>query len=82
MATSRSTHKIGVDEMTAGRPSGHIHEVAELAQTLQRQQNTDVDTVLGELTQSAASAMPGAQHAGITIASRNGKVRTASAAEQ
>jgi transcriptional regulator with GAF, ATPase, and Fis domain len=82
MATSRSEHEIGVGEMTAGRPSGLIHEVAELAQTLQRQQNTDVDTVLGELTQSAASAMPGAQHAGITIASRNGKVRTASATDR
>ena len=68
--------------MTAGRPSGLIHEVAELAQILQRQQNTDVDTVLGELTQSAAGAIPGAQHAGITITSRNGKMRTASAAEQ
>jgi GAF domain-containing protein len=82
MAASRSKHEIGVDEMTAGRPSGLIHEVAELAQTLQRQQNTDVDTVLEELTQSAASAMPGAQHAGITIASRNGKVRTASATDR
>lgn len=70
---------IGAGRMTMSRPSGLIHEVAELAQNLQRQQNTDVDTVLGELTQSAASAMPGAQHAGITIASRNGKVRTASA---
>jgi ANTAR domain/GAF domain len=68
--------------MMAGRPSGLIHEVAELAQTLQRQENKDVDTVLGELTQSAASAMPGAQHAGISIASRNGKVRTASATDR
>lgn len=82
MATSRSKHKIGVGEMTAGRPSGLIHEVAELAHTLHRQQNTDVDTVLGELSQSAAGAMPGAQHAGITIASATGKMRTASAAEQ
>jgi len=68
--------------MTASRPSGLIREVAELVQTLQRQQNTDIDTVLAELTQSAVSAMPGAQYAGITIASRNGKVRTASATDR
>jgi transcriptional regulator with GAF, ATPase, and Fis domain len=67
--------------MSVSRPSGLIHEVAELAQTLQRQENTDVDTVLGELTQSAAGAMPGAQHAGITIVFRNGKVRTAAATD-
>jgi transcriptional regulator with GAF, ATPase, and Fis domain len=79
MYKSRSKQTIGGDDMTATRPYGLIHEVAELAETLQRQENTDVETVLGELTQSAASAMPGAQHAGITIASRNGKVRTASA---
>jgi transcriptional regulator with GAF, ATPase, and Fis domain len=65
--------------MTTIRQSGAIREVAELVQTLQEQQNTDLDTVLGELTHSAACAMPGAQHAGITIASRNGKVRTAAA---
>lgn len=65
--------------MTTSRPSGLIHEVAELAQTLQRQEHTDVDTVLGELIQSAVSAMPGAQHVGITVASRSGKVRTAAA---
>ncbi|HUB54653.1 MAG TPA: GAF and ANTAR domain-containing protein [Mycobacterium sp.] len=64
--------------MTTSRPSGLIREVAELVQTLQ-QQDTDVDAVLAELTASAVSAMPGAQHAGITIASRNGNVRTASA---
>jgi transcriptional regulator with GAF, ATPase, and Fis domain len=77
MCKLRSKQTIGVVDMTVSRPSGLIHEVAELAQILQRQESADVDTVLGELTQSAVSAMPGAQHAGITIASRNGKVRTA-----
>ncbi len=67
--------------MTGIRPSGLIHEVAELAETLQRQADTDVDAILDELTQSAAGAMPGAQHAGITLASRSGKVRTASATD-
>jgi transcriptional regulator with GAF, ATPase, and Fis domain len=65
--------------MVASRPSGIIREVAELVQALQQQGETDPDTVLEELTQSAASAMPGAQYAGITLASRNGKVRTAAA---
>jgi transcriptional regulator with GAF, ATPase, and Fis domain len=64
--------------MVASRRRGVIREVAELVQTLQ-QQDTDLDTVLGELTQSAVSCMPGAQYAGITVACRNGKVRTASA---
>ncbi len=82
MYKSRSKKTIGGGKMTGSRPSGLIHEVAEVAQTLQLQENTDVDTVLDELTQGAASAMPGAQHAGITIASRNGKVRTAAATDR
>ncbi|UQX12102.1 GAF and ANTAR domain-containing protein [Candidatus Mycobacterium methanotrophicum] len=68
--------------MLVSRSSGLIHEVAELAQTLQRQENTDVDAALAELTESAVSAMPRAQHAGITIASRGGKVRTAAATDR
>ena len=64
--------------MVASRRRGVIREVAELVQTLQ-QQDTDLDTVLGELTQSAVSGMPEAQYAGITVACRNGEVRTASA---
>ncbi|WP_373280758.1 GAF and ANTAR domain-containing protein [Mycobacterium celatum] len=44
-----------------------------------QQQSTDVDSVLQELTEGAARFVPGAQHAGITIATRDGKVRTASA---
>ncbi len=55
-----------------------IREVAELMEALQ--QNTqDVDAVLGELTESAVKAVPGAQYAGITIASRDRAVRTAAA---
>jgi len=68
--------------MTTGNlQSGIIREVAELVQTLQ-QQNTDIDTALEELTQSAVGAMPGAQYAGITVASRNGKVRTPAATDR
>ncbi|MCV7399749.1 GAF and ANTAR domain-containing protein [Mycobacterium fragae] len=65
--------------MAASRRSEFIREVAELVQNLQQQRDRDVDTVLGELTENAARAMPGAQYAGITVATRNGKVRTASA---
>jgi len=70
--------------VAANRRTGLIREVAELVQTLQQQQQTDADadTVLGELTQASASAMPGAQYAGITIACRNGKVRTVAATGQ
>jgi transcriptional regulator with GAF, ATPase, and Fis domain len=82
MATSRSKQTIGDEGMTASRPSGLIREVAELVQNLQQQQNNDLDAVLGELTQSAAIAMPGAQYAGITIASRDGRVRTAAATDR
>lgn len=65
--------------MAADRRSRLIGELAELVQTLQHQQDTDVDTVLRELTQSAVKIMPGAQSAAITIASRDRTVRTASA---
>jgi transcriptional regulator with GAF, ATPase, and Fis domain len=68
--------------MVGSRRSGIIREVAELVQALQEQDDTDPDTALEELTQSAASAMPGAQYAGITLASRNGKVRTAAATDR
>ena len=64
--------------MVASRRRGVIREVAELVQTLQ-QQDTDLDTVLGELTQSAVSGMPEAQYAGIAVSCRTGEVRTASA---
>jgi transcriptional regulator with GAF, ATPase, and Fis domain len=66
--------------MAADRRSRLIGELAELVQSLQQeQQDTDLDAVLRELTESAVNSMPGAQSAGITIASRTGEVRTASA---
>lgn len=67
--------------MTAKRPSRLLREMAELVQALQQQEITDVDTVLSELTEGAVTSVPGAQYAGITIASRNGTVRTASATD-
>jgi hypothetical protein len=60
------------------RQGGLIREIADLVQTLQRRR-VDLDSALAELTASAAEAMPGAQHAGITLASRDGKVHSPSA---
>jgi GAF domain-containing protein len=80
MAASQTGKAIGAGSMAADRRGRLIRKLAELVQTLeQQQQETDVDAVLRELTQSAVKSMPGAQSAGITIASRDGKVRTASA---
>jgi transcriptional regulator with GAF, ATPase, and Fis domain len=83
----RSKQLIGVNIVAASRRTGVIREVAELVQTLQQQQQqqqqqTDADTVLGELTHASVAAMPGAQYAGITLATRNGKVRTVAATGQ
>jgi GAF domain-containing protein len=47
-----------------------------LGRLLQREV-TDGDALLSELTQSAVSAVPGASHAGITVAERDGSVHTA-----
>jgi transcriptional regulator with GAF, ATPase, and Fis domain len=70
--------------VAANRRTGVIRGVAELVQTLQQQQqeDADADTILGELTQASVGAMPGAQYAGITLASRNGKVHTVAATGQ
>jgi GAF domain-containing protein len=54
-------------------------ELAELVRRLQQQEPADIDTVLSELTRSALESLPAAQYAGITIASRDGEVRTATA---
>jgi transcriptional regulator with GAF, ATPase, and Fis domain len=67
--------------MAANRRSGRLLEVGELVQALQ-QQSTDVESVLEELTENAARSVPAAQYAGITIATRDGKVKTAWATGQ
>ncbi len=59
--------------------SGLAHELSELVQTLRHDAYSDVEGVLDEVTKSAVRSVPGAHHAGITIASKDGKVRTASA---
>jgi ANTAR domain-containing protein/GAF domain-containing protein len=82
MATSLSGRAIGASSMATDRRSGLIREVADLVQILRHQEDADVDAVLAELTHSAVRSMPGAQYAGITIASRDHKVRTASATDR
>ena len=53
-------------------------QLAELARELQ-ESLPDVETVLSELTHSAVECLPGADYAGITVATRDGKVRTLAA---
>lgn len=68
--------------MTADRRSEFVLEVAEIVRHLQEEQVSDVATVLGELTHSALKSLPGAQCAGITVACRDGKVRTVAATDR
>lgn len=65
--------------MTAKPPSGLVLEATELVHVLQRQEAGDIDAVLGELTITAVRSVAVAQYAGVTIATRDGSVRTASA---
>jgi GAF domain-containing protein len=53
-----------------------VRDVAALVRLLQREV-TDGDGLLSELTQNAVEAVPGASHAGITVAERDGSVHTA-----
>jgi transcriptional regulator with GAF, ATPase, and Fis domain len=62
--------------MGAGGHGKLVQDVAALVRLLQREV-TDGDALLTELTQSAVRAVPGASHAGITVAERDGSVHTA-----
>ncbi|HZU50078.1 MAG TPA: GAF and ANTAR domain-containing protein [Mycobacterium sp.] len=68
--------------MTAHRRSEFVLEVAEFLRHVQEEQVTDVETVLGELTRSALKSLSGAQCAGITVAYRDGNVRTVAATDR
>jgi hypothetical protein len=57
-------------------------QVSELIREMQESPHTDVDGVLGELAESGVSYIPGAQHAGVTIASSDGKLHTAAATSE
>ncbi|MGA8330509.1 MAG: GAF and ANTAR domain-containing protein [Mycobacterium sp.] len=63
--------------MAAGDRGKLVREVAEVAQLLQ-QESGDSATLLDELTESAVKAVPGARYAGITVAARDGSIRTPS----
>ncbi|GAB7143465.1 GAF and ANTAR domain-containing protein [Mycobacterium riyadhense] len=65
--------------MTASHVRAIALQVAELARNLQEQQPTDdIDTTLGNLLDTAVKSVPGAEHAALTMGSRDG-VRTVSA---
>ena len=68
---------IGANTMTSSPHGEVIRQVAKLIGTTLQSGTPDVDSVLGELTEAAVAAVPEARHAGITVASRGGKVRTA-----
>lgn len=68
--------------MTDEQRTTVIREIAELVKELQeQQQQLDIDSVLTGLTQSALTAVAGADSAGITIASRDGGVYNAYATD-
>jgi GAF domain-containing protein len=54
-----------------------VRDVEDVAHLLQ-QEAPDVDSLLEELTESAAKWVPGARYAGITVTDRDGTVNTAS----
>lgn len=56
-------------------------ELAALVRDLQQSGHTDAETALGDLVQSAAKFVPGADFAGITQADRGGAVRTIAATD-
>lgn len=54
---------------------------AELLRDLERSQPSDTETALRDLTSSAATALPGAMSASITIATRGGEVKSVAATD-
>ncbi len=53
-----------------------VRDISNLVHLLQREV-ADGDTLLSELTENAVKVVPGADHAGITVADRGGEVHTA-----
>lgn len=67
--------------MTASRTHTIARQIAELARNLQEQRRIDdIGTALGKLLGSAVKFVPGAQHAALTMGSRDG-VQTVSATD-
>jgi transcriptional regulator with GAF, ATPase, and Fis domain len=67
--------------VVADQRRGLIREIADLVQTLEHR-HVDLDTALEELTAGAVDAMLGARYAGITLASRDGKVTSPSSTDR
>ncbi|WP_018601929.1 GAF and ANTAR domain-containing protein [Mycobacterium sp. 155] len=57
-------------------------QISELIRDIQQSPPADVDAALGELTESGVNYISAAQHAGITIASRDGKLHTSAATSE
>lgn len=59
-------------------------QISDMIREIQQTPHTDldVDAILGELAESGVSYIAAAQHAGITIASRDGKLHTAAATSE
>jgi transcriptional regulator with GAF, ATPase, and Fis domain len=68
--------------VTINLKTGAIRQIRELVQQIQQQETVHADAVLEELTRTAVAVMPGAQHAGVTVATRDGNVHTASATDR
>jgi hypothetical protein len=61
---------------------GLATRLTEAIRGLQSGSAPDIDTTLNELTAAAAGSVPGAQHAGITVATQQKNVQTASSTHQ
>ncbi|MHC9294930.1 GAF and ANTAR domain-containing protein [Mycobacterium sp. LTG2003] len=57
-------------------------QVADLIRDIQQHPPADINTALTELTESGVTYIPAAQHGGITIASRDGKLQTVAGTSQ
>lgn len=57
-------------------------QITDLIRDIQEHPPADIDAALTELTESGVSYIPAAQHGGITIATREGKLHTAAATSE
>ena len=62
--------------MFVGQRNAILLEVGELVRDFQQRSADVADSVLDELTRSAAKFVPGAQFAGITVVDRKGAITT------
>lgn len=72
----------GFDEMSLSAQSAFALRAAELVVELQQRASTDTGSALTALVESAASSVPGAQYAGITICKRGGDIETLAATDR